>query len=107
MTDESLQPPQRMRSTIYAALSYLGILCFVPLTIARDDAFVRFHAKQGLVIWMWSILAIFVLHIPVLGKWLFGFSTMAVVALSVIGLISVLFKRAWRLPVISGIAAHI
>jgi fumarate reductase subunit D len=104
MAEEFIHSPQPMRSTLFAALSYLGILCFVPLLMAREDEYVYFHAKQGLVIWMWSALAIFTLHVPVLGKWIFGFSAMAVLAFSVVGLISVLFRRAWRLPLISAVS---
>jgi fumarate reductase subunit D len=107
MTDQPLRTSNGIRPTVFAALSYFGILCFVPLLLMREDEYVRFHAKQGLVIWTWSILAIFALHIPVFGKWLFGLSSMAVVAFSVLGLLSVLFKRAWKLPVIGGLAARL
>ena len=92
------------RTQVMAALSYLGILCFVPLIMVRDDEYVYFHAKQGLVLWMWSVLAMFALHLPGIGKWLFGFSSMAVVVLSVAGLASVAFRRAWRLPLVSSVA---
>ena len=95
------------RTQVMAALSYLGILCFVPLLMTKNDAYVYFHAKQGLVLWMWSVLAMFALHLPGIGKWLFGFSSMAVLVLAVVGLASVAFKRSWRLPVISWIAAFI
>ncbi len=95
------------RTQLMAALSYLGILCFVPLLMSKDDEYVYFHAKQGLVLWMWSVLAMFALHLPGLGKWLFGFSSMAVVVLSVAGLASVVFHRAWRLPLISSVASAI
>ena len=95
------------RSQLLAALSYLGILCFVPLIISRDDEFVYFHAKQGLVLWMWSVLAMFALHLPGIGKWLVGFSSMAVVILSLAGLASVALRRAWKLPLINTVAAKI
>ena len=42
------------RSRFMAIVSYLGILCLVPLIMNRDDEFVYFHAKQGLIIWMWA-----------------------------------------------------
>ncbi len=42
-----------------AALSYMGILCFVPLLTNREDEYVHFHAKQGLVLWMWAVIAMF------------------------------------------------
>ncbi|HIJ38755.1 MAG TPA: hypothetical protein HPP80_07635 [Rhodospirillaceae bacterium] len=92
------------RGQLMAAMSYLGILCFVPLLMSKDDEFVYFHAKQGLVLWMWSVLAMFALHLPGLGRWLFGFSSMAVVVLSVVGLAAVAFRRNWRLPLVSSVA---
>ncbi|CCQ72987.1 hypothetical protein [Magnetospira sp. QH-2] len=96
MTQEEGSKPRFM-----AALSYLGILCFVPLLMNRDDEYVYFHAKQGLVIWMWGVLALFALHLPGAGKWFFSFSAMAVMGFSLLGLVSVVFNKAWRLPVIS------
>ncbi|MBF0373262.1 MAG: hypothetical protein HQL39_07555 [Alphaproteobacteria bacterium] len=92
------------RSMLMAGMSYLGILCFVPLMMNKDDEFVHFHAKQGLVLWMWSVLAMFALHLPGIGKFLFGLSSMAVVVLALIGLVSVGFRRNWKLPIISSIA---
>jgi fumarate reductase subunit D len=107
MVDSVLRSSLGVRTTVMAALSYLGVLCFVPLLAAKDDEFVYFHAKQGLVIWMWSVLALFALHIPGIGKWLFGFSSMGVVVFSVLGLLSVLFQRAWKLPLIGEVADRI
>lgn len=96
-----------MRSRIMAILSYIGILCFVPLLRNKDDEFVDFHAKQGLVIWMWSVLAIFAFYLPGLGTWLFSFSTLAVIILSIIGVISASLNKAWRLPLIYSVSTHI
>ena len=88
-------------------MSYLGILCFVPLLMNKDDEFVYFHAKQGLVIWMWSILAVMSLHVPGIGKAFFSMSSMVVVVFSIIGVAMVLMRKAWKLPLISGIAEKI
>ncbi len=91
------------RSRIMASLSYLGILCFIPLLFARDDEFVSFHARQGLVLWAWGVLAIFTLALPGLG-WFFALSSSLVPILSVIGLVSALLLQAWKFPLISVIA---
>ncbi|MBF0129250.1 MAG: hypothetical protein HQL33_04595 [Alphaproteobacteria bacterium] len=88
------------RSRFMAALSYMGVLVFVPLLMNKDDEFVYFHAKQGLVLWTWSVFGLFGLHLPGVGKWWFSFSAMMVFGYSLIGLASVLFSRAWKLPVI-------
>ncbi|EKD47008.1 MAG: hypothetical protein ACD_66C00259G0004, partial [uncultured bacterium] len=37
---------------VLAALSYIFILCFVPLLLARDSKFAQYHAKQGLVLFV-------------------------------------------------------
>ncbi len=88
-------------------MSYLGILCFVPMLTNRDDEYVHFHARQGLVIWMWGVLAIFALHLPGIGKWLFSISAMAVIVYSIVGLVSVLLNRAWKLPLVHSVATFI
>jgi len=107
MTDTTLAGACSWRTSLMAALSYLGVLCFVPLLMSKDDEFVYFHAKQGLVLWMWSVLAMFALHLPGVGKWLFGFSSMPILLFSLAGLASVAFRRAWRLPVIFQIAEKV
>lgn len=93
-----------MRSRVMAVMSYLGILCFVPLLQNRDDEFVYFHAKQGLVIWMWGVIGIFSLYLPGLGKWMFSASLMVVMTLSIIGVLSAALNRAWKLPFVYSVS---
>jgi uncharacterized membrane protein len=94
-----------IRACMLAAMSYMGILCFVPLMMNRDDEFIYFHAKQGLVIWIWGVLALFALHLPGFGKWFFSISAVAVIILSVIGVVAVLLRKAWKLPLVHTIAS--
>ena len=42
--------PNPSNERLMAALSYVGILCLIPLIFARHSAFVQVHAKQGLVL---------------------------------------------------------
>ncbi|MEO5338010.1 MAG: hypothetical protein H7841_14130 [Magnetospirillum sp. WYHS-4] len=107
MTVKALRSDMTAQSRVMAGMSYLGVLCFVPLLMNKTDEYVYFHAKQGLVIWIWSVLAMFALHVPGLGKWFFSMSAMAVLALSVLGLVSVLLRKAWKLPLVSSVAAAI
>ena len=53
-------------TNLMAALSYLWLLSVVMLVVKKDDPFVLFHAKQGLVLFIASIVLWF---IPFLG-WL-------------------------------------
>lgn len=86
---------------LYAALSYLFILVFVPLFLRRDDPFVAFHAKQGLVVFVGYVLAaIAVMWIPVIGNVL----GLALMVISVVGVIKAAQGKRWRVPVIANIA---
>lgn len=96
----SVQP----RSRWMGFLSYLGVLCLIPLIFGRNDEFANFHARQGLVLWIWGVLAIFSLHIPILGAFFFSSSVFFILFLSFVGLVSVQFSRMWRIPVIGMLA---
>ncbi|MBT7306717.1 MAG: hypothetical protein HN842_00780 [Gammaproteobacteria bacterium] len=100
MASGALQSGGGMRSKVLALMSYLGILVFVPLIMNRDDQYVYFHARQGLVIWIMGILAIFTLYLPGVGKFLFSSFATMVLLFSFAGIVSVLFYKAWRLPLI-------
>lgn len=99
MSQNLLSGGRGTRSLVMAAFSYLGVLCFVPLLFNRDDPFVGFHARQGLVLWAWGVLALFALGLPGAG-WFFRTSVSMVSMLSVIGLISVSLGKTWRFPFI-------
>lgn len=90
-----------------ALCSYLGILCLVPLVLNRKEEFVRFHAKQGLVIWMWEVVAIFTLFIPVLGHLFFTVSFIICALLSLVGILQVLANKSWKFPVIGNLAENL
>lgn len=96
-----------VRSVLMGLFAYLGILCFVPLLRCRDDEYILFHARQGFVLWMWAVLAMFCLPIPIAGEIIFSVSMMAIVIYMAAGLMSVLFRRAWRLPIVSTLAEWI
>ncbi|MBF0295686.1 MAG: hypothetical protein HQL96_10905 [Magnetococcales bacterium] len=93
-----------MKSRIMAALGYLGVLCLVPLILNQGDRFVDFHARQGLVLWVWSVLALFLMHLPGAGPYLFSASAVGVALLSLCGLVSVLLGRSWEIPLIATVA---
>ncbi|CAK0765428.1 putative Magnetosome protein MamF [Gammaproteobacteria bacterium] len=56
---KTVQAKSGLTSKMLACMSYLGILALVPLVLNRDDDYISFHARQGVVIWMWEVLAIY------------------------------------------------
>ncbi len=99
--------PKGLKVRVLAFLSYLSILCLIPLIFAREDSFLHFHARQGLVLWLWGLLAIVALHIPGLGPFLSGISVVFILFFSCVGMISVLFSKQWKMPMIGGLAAKL
>lgn len=84
---------------VLTLLSYLGILCLIPLLAKKDSKFAQFHAKQGLVIAIGELLAWFPVFGWILGVILFVFSIM--------GLVNVLSGKMEKLPVIGDLAEKI
>lgn len=79
-----------------AALSYIGILCFVPLLAMRKSRFAQEHAKQGLILLIVWIIGSFVFWVPFFG-WA---ALMAVFVVDVVAFAKCLMGEFWEIPVI-------
>lgn len=88
---------------VMAAISYLWILCLVPLLVKRDSPFAQAHAKQGLVLFIIEVIGTLVFWIPVVG-WLLG---VAVLVAALVGFIKALQGEYIDLPVVKDIAQKI
>ena len=92
-----------------AILAYLGILIIVPfLTDAKNDPFVKFHIKQGLVLIIaWIIMWFFqwfIIFIPIIG-WLFSSVLwLGIVAFIIIGIMNAASGKTKELPIIGQFA---
>ena len=88
-----------------ACLSYVSILVLIPLFVAKDSAYAKFHVNQGLPLAIagvaMGILQKILWFIPVI-RWisgsLIGLLGLAIFVLSVIGLINALTGKAKELP---------
>lgn len=89
---------------LIAVLSYIGILFLVPLLVSKDNAFVQFHAKQGLVLFLAEIATALVAWIPVLG-WFVGIICWILwVVLAIKGILNVVNGKQVPLPIIGKFA---
>lgn len=98
MDDMAVGSGASWKPKLLSALSYFGVLCFIPLMANKDDEVVAFHAKQGLILWVWTMAAFFILYLPGAGRILFQISTFAIPAYSVVGLVAVILQKEWKLP---------
>ncbi len=79
-----------------AALSYLWILCLVPLLGKKDSKYAQFHAKQGLVLFIIEIIGSLIFWFPMFGQLLM----LALVVVSVMAIIKALNGEWWEIPFI-------
>jgi uncharacterized membrane protein len=102
------------KNKIFGILAYLGILCLVPILAAKDSPFAKYHANQGLVLFLLEIviwIALFVVNIVLamlpggLGflSAIFGLLYLAPLVLLVIGVINAAAGKCVPLPVIGGV----
>lgn len=87
-----------------AWLSYLWILVVIPLIVQKDNAYTKFHAKQGIVLLIVSIgLSIaqgILCWIPFLGRMVPALTMLLVFIWMVIGIVNSLNGKADALPLI-------
>lgn len=99
---------------VLAAIGYLGFLFLVPLLAAPNSKYARFHANQGLVLFIFmaayaiivSILSFILGFIPVIGwiiRMVLWLLYLVFVALMVLGIVNAATGKAKQLPVIGSI----
>lgn len=96
---------QILEGKIFAVLSYLSILCIIPLLFKKTNPFVLRHGKQGLVLFLGEV-AVFIAHI-ILGQWALKLGIFVFGVLSFVGLIAALQGRDAPMPVVSRLADSI
>lgn len=96
--------------TIFLVLSYLGILCLIPLLAKKDDPEIQWHAKNGLalfiaeLIWIAIRIALIFVRIPLLGCGMFAISCavwIGFLVLSIMGIIKAVNGQRFRIPVLT------
>jgi len=107
-TEQVSGAPKKMEDDKFIIfLSYIGVLCLIPLLTKKDDAFVFFHAKQGLVLFIVEVITAFVAIIPVLGWIIAPMASLLWVALSIIGIINITNGEKKELPILGKYADKI
>ena len=85
---------------VLALLSYLGILFLVPLIAAKDSKFARFHANQGLVMFIFELILGVVSSIPVIGLIVGAVGYLVTVVFIILGIVNAAGGKAKELPLI-------
>ena len=103
--NQTQQSPNGQKTDVMALISYLGPLCLIPfLTQEKRDEFVKFHMKQGLVLFIVEVIVSFILLIlPFLGflDWIFNIIWLVLI---ILGIVNVVNNEKKELPLIGQFA---
>jgi len=91
----------------FAIISYISFLCIVALLLKKHNKFALYHAKHGLVLFVFEVAGFIISIIPILG-WLIGSFGIVVISLvSIWGILQALMGNYSRIPLVSDIADKI
>lgn len=85
---------------LFGVLAYLGILVLIPLLIKKDDEFVHWHAKQGLVLLIADVVVWVFMLIPIIGWFIGPILAFVLFVLAIVAIIQVLMGNQWQIPVL-------
>ena len=92
--------------TIASILSYIPFLCLIPLLQMRNNEKARFHSRQGLILFLFEILA-GILLIPGLSGFIWRAVLILALGASAAGIIFGIQGKDYKLPIIGDIAEKI
>lgn len=92
--------------TLMGVLAYLGPLVIVSYLTAKDNPFVKFHIKQGLVLLVIEVI-MWVVGSMFWPLWmLINLINLAVLILSIIGIMNVVQNKEKELPLVGQFSRH-
>jgi uncharacterized membrane protein len=91
----------------FAVISYISFLCVVTLLLKKDNKFALYHAKQGLVLFVFEVACFILTIIPFLGALIRILGSVVLFLCSLWGILQALSGNYNRCPVISEIADNI
>ncbi len=86
---------------VMAALSYLWVLVLIPLLKPGKSEFVKFHSRQGFLLFIAEVILFVINIVPVIGWFVAFVGGLAALVLSIMGLLAALQGKYWELPWLS------
>ena len=93
---------------VIAAIGYIWILFLVPMLLKKDNEFCQHHAKQSLVLFIFSLIITVLGSLPIIG-WLIimPIGWIIVVVLMLLGIVNALRGEKWEMPYLGKYAKKI
>ena len=98
MSEKNYTPEDIEKNKVVAAIAYA--IFFVPLLVDKDSEFGKFHANQGLLLLIVSLVGNAVLTISIVGILLVPVLNIILLVLFIMGVVNAINGQAKELPVI-------
>ncbi|MCB2202106.1 hypothetical protein KQH51_04695 [bacterium] len=86
-----------------AIMSYIPFLCFVPLLSMKENREARFHARQGMVLFIIELVAVLFL-LPGVSSLVFRVILIGAAGLAIAGIYFALQGKNYKLPIVGDLA---
>lgn len=93
-------PADVTKNKVFAILSYFGILFILPLLCCKNSSYAKFHANQGLLLFIIEVVAGVLNIIPILGNILSAVLYLVVLVFFILGVVSAAQGTMKPLPLI-------
>ncbi len=94
--------------TLMSVLAYIGPLVLIPFLTSKEDPFVKFHIKQGLVL---LVIEIAVMVIGNMLMWflypVIGIINIALLILSIFGIVNAIQGKEKDVPLVGQFSKHV
>lgn len=102
-TTADYSPEDIEKNKLISVVAYLGVLVMIPLFVARESRFARFHTNQGLVLFLFGLISYVAGLIPYIG-WIVGAAvSIFKLLLLIVGVLNAIKGEAKELPIIGKI----
>lgn len=93
-------------NTLMGVFAYIGPLIVVSFIVAKDDPFVKFHIKQGLVLFVIEVAVWFLTSVFWPLWFILNLVNLAALVLAIIGIVNVVHGKQKELPFVGQYAKH-
>jgi uncharacterized membrane protein len=91
------------KNKVFAVLAYIWILFLIPLLAAKDSKFARYHAYQGVTLFVtWVVVSVTGRLLPYSLSGIGWLLSVGLLVLMVVGIVNAAQGRGRPLPVIGG-----
>ena len=93
-------------NSLFVAFAYIPVLCLIPILSPGQDANIRFHTRQGLILFLIEIVSGLFL-IPWVSSLIWKSALIVCIGLSIAGIVFALQGKRYKLPIIGDWAEKI